>query len=73
MNVKKFVPPREHEKRRETSLLLLQYFDKSCLKVTRHRSGEHENSNDYQIQYQKFGEKNSTSIIFCNSTILWLC
>ena len=25
--------------------------------MTRHRSGEHEDSNDYQIHYQKFGEK----------------
>ena len=47
MNIKKFVRSREHEKRRETSLFLLQNFDESCLKVTRHQSGEHEDSNDY--------------------------
>ena len=64
MNVKKFFTPREHEKRRETSLFLLQNFDESCLKVTRHRSGEHEDSNDYQIQYQKFGEKTTLPLYF---------
>ena len=64
MNVKKLVTPREHEKRRETSLFLLQNFDESCLKVTRNRSGEHEDSNDYQIYYQKFGEKTALPLYF---------
>ena len=64
MDVKKFFTPREHEKRRETTLFLLQNFDESCLKVTRHRSGEHEDSSDYQIQYQKFGEKTALPLYF---------
>ena len=55
MNIKTFLTPKEHEKTCETSLFLLQNFDESCLKVTRHRSGEHEDKNDYQIYYQKFG------------------
>ena len=61
MNVNKFVTPREHEKRHETSLFLLQNFDESCLNVTRHRSGEHEDSNDY---HQKFGEKTALQLYF---------
>ena len=52
------------KKKRETSLFLLQNFDESCLKVTRHRSGEHEDSNDYQIHYQKFGEKTALPLYF---------
>ena len=64
MNVKKIVTPREHEKMHETSLFCLQNFDESCLKVTRHRSGEHEDSNDYQIQYQNFGEKTTLPLYF---------
>ena len=64
MNVKKFVTPREHEIRRETSLFLLQNFDESCLKVTRYRSGEHEDSHSYQICYQKFGEKIELPLYF---------
>ena len=64
MDVKKFVTPTQHEKRPETSLFLLQNFDESCLKVTRHRSGEHEDSNDYQINYQKFGQKTALPLYF---------
>ena len=64
MCIKKFVTPREHEKRRETSLFLLQNFDESCLKVTRYRSGEHEDKNHYQIYYQKFGEKLALPLYF---------
>ena len=64
MNVKKFVRPKENEKRCETSLFLLQNFDESCLKVTRSRAGEHECSNMYSIQYQKFDEKTALPLYF---------
>ena len=32
--------------------------------MTRHRAGEPKDSNDYQIQYQKFGEKTALPLYF---------
>ena len=57
MNLKKFVKPKDNERKYQSYLFLLQNFDGSCLKVTRKRAGEHECSNVYSIEYQKFGEK----------------
>ena len=57
MNVKKFVKAKDNEKKYQSYLLLLQNFDKSCLKVTRHSCGSKDFDNMYSIEYQKFGEK----------------
>ena len=64
MNVKKFSRPKENQKKYESYLFLLQNFDESCLKVICHRSGEHEDSNNYLIQYQKFGNKTAYPLYF---------
>ena len=57
MNIEKFVKPKDNERKYQSYLFLLQNFDESCLKVTCLRAGEHECSNTYLIEYQKFGEK----------------
>ena len=45
-------------------MILLHNFDKSCLKVTLKRSGEHKSNNMYNIEYQKFGEKEILPLYF---------
>ena len=57
MSVKKFVRPKENERKYQSYLFLLQNFDESCLKVTRHSCGSKDFDNMYYIEYQKFGEK----------------
>ena len=64
MNVKRFERPKDNEKKYQSYLFLLQNFDESCLKVTRQGAGEHEDSNNYLIEYQKFGERTTFPLYF---------
>ena len=57
MNLNKFVKPKDCEIKYQSYLFLLQNFDESCLKVTRHSYGSKDFDNMYSIGYQIFGEK----------------
>ena len=49
MNFKKFVKAKDNEKKYQSYLLLLQNFDKPCLKVTRHSCGSKDFDNSTQL------------------------
>ena len=64
MKIDKFNKVKDSQIKYDKYLFLLHNFDKSCLKVTRKRSGEQESNNMYNIKYQKFGEKEILPLYF---------
>ena len=64
MEIYKFNKVKDSQTKHNKYLILLHNFDKSCLKVTLKRSGEHKSNNMYNIEYQKFGEKEILPLYF---------
>ena len=64
MEIYKFNKVKDSQIKYDTYLFLLHNFHKSCLKVTLKRSGEPESNNMYNIEYQKFGEKEILPLYF---------
>ena len=64
MEIYKFNKIKDSQTRHDKYLFLLHNFDESCLKITRKRSGEHEFNNMYNMEYQKFGEREILPLYF---------